>query len=288
MQAHFTKMHGAGNDYIYINTFETALERPEQFAIRYADRHKGIGSDGLVLVGPSNVADVRMRMFNADGSEGRMCGNASRCIAKYVYERGICRKETILLETLAGIKELHVTEEGGLVTSVTVNMGQPLLAPADIPMTAPGGDFVEQPLEVDGETFVGTAVNTGPPHLVVFTERPVAELDFACIGPLFERHPLFPDRVNTDFVNVLGIGDFQMRVWERGSGETLACGTGASAVIVAAVLSGRARRDQEALIRLAGGELYVTWLSDGNVIMRGGATEVYEGMVEWNPAQEAR
>ena len=283
MRVHFTKMHGAGNDYIYVNTLEQELPQPEAFALRYADRHKGIGSDGLVLIAPSEVADMRMRMFNADGSEGRMCGNASRCIGKYVYERGICKKESILLETMAGIKELHVTEEGGVVSTVTVNMGVPLLAPCDIPMTAPGEDFVEQELTVDGESWIGTAVNTGPPHLVVFTERPVAELNFARIGPLFENHPLFPDRVNTDFVNVLGIGDFQMRVWERGSGETLACGTGASAVIVAAVLSGRARRDQEALIRLAGGELYVTWLSGGDVIMRGGAAEVFEGAVDWNP-----
>ena len=283
MRVHFTKMHGAGNDYIYVNTLEQELPQPEAFALRYADRHKGIGSDGLVLIAPSEVADLRMRMFNADGSEGRMCGNASRCIGKYVYERGICKKESILLETMAGIKELHVTEEGGVVSTVTVNMGVPLLAPCDIPMTAPGENFVEQELTVDGESWIGTAVNTGPPHLVVFTERPVAELNFAHIGPLFENHPLFPDRVNTDFVNVLGIGDFQMRVWERGSGETLACGTGASAVIVAAVLSGRARRDQEALIRLAGGELYVTWLSGGDVIMRGGAAEVFEGAVDWNP-----
>ncbi|NLT57396.1 MAG: diaminopimelate epimerase [Clostridiales bacterium] len=276
----FTKMHGAGNDYIYVNAFEQTLEDPPAFAARFSDRHKGIGGDGLVLIGPSEIADVRMRMFNADGSEGRMCGNASRCIAKYVYERGICQKETIRLETLAGIKELHVHAEGGRVQAVTVNMGTPKLHPADLPMLAEGETFVEQAIEVAGRTYQATAVNTGAPHLVVFTTTPVHELPLGEIGPRFERHPLFPDRVNTDFVNQLGAGDFQMRVFERGSGETLACGTGASAVVVAAVLTGRARRDQEVCVHLLGGELYVSWLSGGDVIMRGPAVEVFEGCVD--------
>lgn len=235
MRLPFTKMHGAGNDYIYVNAFEHTLKDPAEFAARLSDRHKGIGGDGLVLIGPSQTCDVRMRMFNADGSEGRMCGNASRCVGKYAYEHGICRKESMTMETLSGVKVLHLTTENDLVISVTVEMGEPLLHPFDIPMAVEGESFIDGEIECAGSVWRGTAVCTGPAHLVIFTEIPVDELDFATIGPLFENHPLFPDRVNTDFVNEIGNGDFQMRVWERGSGETLACGTGASAVAVAAV-----------------------------------------------------
>ena len=280
MRLPFTKMHGAGNDYIYVDAFAYDLKDPAEFALHMSDRHKGIGSDGLVLIGPSKTCDVRMRMFNADGSEGRMCGNASRCVGKYAYEHGICRKESMTMETLAGLKVLHLTTENDVVTSVTVDMGQPLLHPADIPMAVQGDSFIDGEIECAGRTWRGTAVCTGPAHLVIFTDIPVDELDFPVIGPQFENHPLFPDRVNTDFVNEIGNGVFQMRVWERGSGETLACGTGASAVAVAAVLTGRARRDQELCVRLKGGDLFVTWHGDGGVSMRGGAVEVFRGDVE--------
>ncbi|MBQ3078164.1 MAG: diaminopimelate epimerase [Clostridia bacterium] len=278
----FTKMHGAGNDYIYVNTFTHDLKNPEGFARRFSDRHKGIGSDGLVLIGPSKTCDLKMRMYNADGSEGRMCGNASRCIAKYAYEKGLCRKETMTMETLAGERVLHVTVDGDRVIKVTVEMGEPRLHPAEIPMIHDGETFVDQEIECAGQIWRATAVCTGPAHLVIFTDTPVDELDLAAIGPLFENHPLFPDRVNTDFVNQLGSDCFQMRVWERGSGETLACGTGASAVAVAAVLTGRARRGQDLHIRPRGGELFVTSEMSGGVSMRGGAEEVFEGTVEWD------
>ena len=216
MRLPFTKMHGAGNDYIYVDAFAYDLKDPAEFALHMSDRHKGIGSDGLVLIGPSKTCDVRMRMFNADGSEGRMCGNASRCVGKYAYEHGICRKESMTMETLAGVKVLHLTTENDVVTSVTVDMGQPLLHPADIPMAVQGDSFIDGEIECAGRTWRGTAVCTGPAHLVIFTDIPVDELDFPVIGPQFENHPLFPDRVNTDFVNEIGNGVFQMRVWERG------------------------------------------------------------------------
>ncbi len=281
MRIPFTKMHGIGNDYIYVNAFEHTMENPSAFAARFSDRHKGIGSDGLVLICPSETCDVKMRMFNADGSEGRMCGNASRCIGKYVYEHGICRKETITMETLSGVKVLHLTIENDRVTMVTVEMGEPLLHPSAIPMLAEGDSFIDREFSCAGQLWRGTAVCTGPAHLVLFTEIPVQELDFARIGPQFERHPMFPDRVNADFVNEIGNGVFQMRVWERGSGETMACGTGACAVAAAAVLTGRARRDQELLIRPRGGDLYITWHAAGGISMRGSAVEVFSGEVEW-------
>jgi len=282
MKIAFTKMHGAGNDYIYVNTFEQQLKNPHGFARRFSDRHKGIGSDGLVLIGPSDTADISMRMYNADGSEGRMCGNASRCVAKYVYERGICKKESMTMETLAGQRVLHVTVDRGRVIKVTVEMGEPLLHPAEIPMRVDGEAFIDREIECAGKIWRGTAVNTGTAHLVIFADTPVDELDLHTIGPLFENYPLFPDRVNTDFVNQLGSDSFQMRVYERGSGETLACGTGASAVAVAAVLTGRARRGQDLVIRPRGGEIFVTWEKSGGISMRGGAEEVFSGTVEWD------
>lgn len=230
----FAKMEGAGNDYIYVEEFQAEFGAPGPLAVRLSDRHFGVGGDGLILIGPPSEhwrgkADFRMRMFNADGSEGEMCGNASRCVGKYLYDTGLTEKTTVNLETKAGLRVLHLNVSGGRVVSVRVDMGEPLLRPDLIPMNAPGDSFVNAELDVDGILYRGTAVSMGNPHLVVPWDAPggLEALDIAAIGPKFERHPLFPRRVNTEFVEVKSRDRVRMRVWERGSGETLACGTGA-------------------------------------------------------------
>lgn len=275
----FTKMHGIGNDYVYINCFEENVEDPSRVSEIISDRHFGIGSDGLVLIMPSEKADFRMRMFNADGSEGNMCGNATRCIGKYVYDNKMTDKTEITLETRSGIKKLTLFPENGKVKTVLVDMGKAILKPSDIPMTAEGESFVNKPITVDGREVNVTAVSMGNPHAVTFV-KDVDVLELEKIGPGFENNIMFPERVNTEFVKVLDDHTFQMRVWERGSGETWACGTGACASAVACVLNGFFSYDMEITAKLRGGDLYLTYRSDGTVLMRGPAETVFTGEIE--------
>lgn len=274
----FTKMQGIGNDYIYVNCFKENVPDPESVSIKVSDRHFGIGGDGLVLIMPSDKADFRMRMFNADGSEGMMCGNASRCIGKYVYDKGLTDKTDITLETKSGIKKLHLNPENGKVKTVEVDMGEAILKPHDIPMNADGDSFVNKPVAVDGKEQNITAVSMGNPHAVIFTVS-IDKLDLEKIGPSYENHPLFPERVNTEFCEVIDSRTLKMRVWERGSGETWACGTGACATAVAAVLNGFCKRDEEITLKLRGGDLKITYRSDNHVIMCGEAETVFEGEI---------
>ena len=273
----FTKMHGIGNDYIYVNGFEEQIDHPAEVARAVSDRHFGIGSDGLILILPSTQADFRMRMFNADGSEAQMCGNGIRCLAKYVYDRGMTQKTTIQVETLAGVLALQLFPSHGVVEKVCVKMGEPRLERAQIPMQGPAGRVLREPLVVDGTTFEVTAVSMGNPHCIVFVDDPQT-FDVTSWGPRFEHHPAFPEGVNTEFVQVLDAQTFSMRVWERGSGETLACGTGASAVAVACHLTGRTERRVTGHLR--GGSLELEWNeTDNQVYMTGPAVEVFNG--EW-------
>lgn len=271
-------MHGIGNDYIYVNCFEETVNEPEKVSAVLSDRHKGVGGDGLVLIMPSDKADFRMRIFNADGSEAMMCGNASRCIGKYVYDMGLTHKTDITLETNSGIKYLTLYLKNGKVDMVTVDMGKAVLVPKDIPVKSDLERFVSQPVEVCGRTWDITCVSMGNPHAVIFTEG-VAELDLEKIGPHFENHELFPNRVNTEFAEVIDDHTLNMRVWERGSGETFACGTGTCATVVAAVLNGICRHDEEILVHLRGGDLRIIYRSDGTVLMTGPAEYVFEGNV---------
>lgn len=274
----FTKMHGAGNDYIYIDGTKSCPDNLEELSIRLSDRHKGIGSDGLVVILPSEVADFRMRMFNADGSEGKMCGNASRCIGKYVYEKGLTSKHLITLETLSGIKslELHTDENHNRVISVTVDMGEPILEPTEIPVKSER--IKEIPVEVEGEEYKVTAVSMGNPHGVIFCGDP-DRVDVHRIGRQIEINPLFPDKVNVEFVGVISRRELKMRVWERGSGETMACGTGACASLVAGVINGKC--DRWAVIHLKGGDLEVDWWEkDNHVYMTGPAEIAFEGTAD--------
>ena len=278
MKLHFTKMHGTGNDYVYVNLFREQVPDPPALSVRISDRHFGIGSDGLILVAPSKEADCRMIMYNADGSEGAMCGNGIRCVAKYAYEHGIVQTEQITVETKSGIKSLTLTVEDGLVTYVAVNMGQAGLRPADIPVRAEGDTFVAQKLIVDGREYEATCVSMGNPHCVIFTKG-IDELDLEKIGPSFEHHEWFPDRINTEFAEVLDDHTIKMRVWERGSGETISCGTGTCAVTVAAVLNGYCSKGEEIEIRIRGGKLYDTYMENGEVLMRGPAVTVFDGEI---------
>lgn len=274
----FSKMHGIGNDYIYVNCFEETVSEPEKVSVVLSDRHKGVGGDGLVLIMPSDIADFRMRIFNADGSEAMMCGNATRCIGKYVYDMGLTDKTDITLETNSGIKYLKLYLKKDKVELVTVDMGKAILVPNDIPVNSELDRFVSQPVEVCGKTWDITCVSMGNPHAVIFTEG-IAELDLEKIGPHFENHELFPNRVNTEFAEVIDNHTLNMRVWERGSGETFACGTGTCATVVAAVLNGICKQDEEVLVHLRGGDLRITYKSDGTVLMTGPAEYVFEGEV---------
>lgn len=272
----FTKMHGIGNDYVYINTFEEVVDDPSSLAVTMARQHFGVGADGLVLIGPSDTADFSMRMFNKDGSEGEMCGNASRCVGKYVYERGLTTKTHITLSTLAGIKQLWLTVDNGVVTMVRVNMGTPELTPRNIPVALAGEVILRHRLQVLGQTWFITAVNMGNPHCVVFVRDPEV-IDLPTIGPMLETHPIFPNHANVEFVRVVSREELRMRVWERGSGETLACGTGACAALVAGVLCGLT--DRTAKVRLPGGTLEVTWqASDNHVYQAGPAAFVFDAL----------
>jgi diaminopimelate epimerase len=274
----FTKMHGIGNDYVYINTFEEKPPAdPARLAIAISDRHFGVGSDGLILIGPSERADARMRMFNADGSESEMCGNGVRCVAKYIHDHGIARKSRLAIETGRGVLTLDLEVEGGKARRVRVDMGAPILQGSDIPTRLPGDPPVNVPLEVGGMRLEVTAVSMGNPHAVVYVGD-VGSCPVEALGPALEHHPAFPRRVNAHFVTVLAPGEVRMRTWERGSGITLACGTGACAVCVAGVLTGKT--EPRILAHLPGGDLELEWPGpDRPVLMTGPATEVFTG--EW-------
>jgi diaminopimelate epimerase len=276
MAMRFTKMHGIGNDYVYVSLFDQpAPADPATLAVRISDRHYGIGSDGLILIGRSEHADARMRMFNADGSESEMCGNGIRCVAKYLYDRGIARKPTVTVETGRGVLTLDIEAKGGKAERIRVDMGRPILHSGKIPTTLAGDPPVDVPIAVDGQMLALTAVSMGNPHAVAFVDD-VTRFPLERLGPLVENHPAFPQRVNFHIAEVLGHGEVRMRTWERGSGVTLACGTGACSVCVAGALSGRT--DRRLLAHLLGGDLQLEWLSDeAPVYMTGPAVEVFSG-----------
>ena len=276
----FTKMQGIGNDYVYVNCFTETVENPSETARLVSDRHFGIGSDGLILIKPSDKADFEMEMYNLDGSRGAMCGNGIRCVAKYVYDYGLTDKTTITVDTLSGIKTLDLTVENGKVSLVRVNMGSPVFDCARIPVALPQQQAVDQPVTVGGKEYRFTAVSMGNPHAVVFVPE-VKDLDLPVIGPGFEHHPLFPDRVNTEFIKVSGRNELTMRVWERGSGETLACGTGACAAAAAAIVNGLADEKEPVTVHLLGGDLSICW--DRNcdrLFMTGPAEVVFDGEIQ--------
>ncbi len=273
----FTKMHGIGNDYIFINCFEEVVQDPSRQALIMSRDHFGVGADGLVLIEPSETADFGMRIFNADGSEAEMCGNATRCIGKYVYERGMTNKTELTLETKAGIRQLKLSLTGDKVSRVQVDMGSPELNPRNLPVDLPGEIVLRHRLSLLGQDWYVTCVNMGNPHCVIFVNDPEA-IDVNTLGPMFENHPLFPRRTNVEFVRVIRRDVLQMRVWERGAGETLACGTGAAAALVAAVLSGLS--DRTVQVKLTGGNLELSWNAENNhVYQQGPAEYVFDG--EW-------
>ena len=249
MRIKFTKMQGCGNDYIYINCFEQEINSPESLSVFLSDRHYGVGSDGVVLILPSDKADAKMRMFNLDGSEGKMCGNAIRCIAKYLYDNHIVTKTDMTIETLTGIKSLSLYTKNGLVSSVRVDMGKAELNPEKIPVKLEGESIIARTVHIGDREYSITCISMGNPHCVVFCEN-VDRISISKIGPLFENYSLFPDRINVEFVEVMGENHLKMRVWERGSGETLACGTGACASAVASVLNGYSSKDTDILVQL--------------------------------------
>ena len=276
----FTKMHGIGNDYVYVDSFDQPEPPdPSALAVAVSDRHTAIGSDGLILIGPSGRADARMRMFNADGSESEMCGNGVRCVAKYIHDRGIAPKPRVSIETGRGVLTLDIVESsGGVARLIRVDMGTPILRSAEIPTTLDGDPPVDAPVEVQGESLAITAVSMGNPHAVAYVAD-VAGFPLERVGPAVETHPAFPRRINAHFVQVVSTGEVRMRTWERGTGITLACGTGACAVCVAGVLTGRT--GARLLAHLPGGDLELQWAGVGQpVFMTGPATEVYRG--EWS------
>ena len=275
----FTKMQGAGNDYIYVNCFTETVKNPEETAVRVSDRHFGVGADGLVLICPSENADFFMDIYNADGSRDKMCGNATRCVAKYVYDNKMTDKTEIALETLSGIKYIKITVKDGKAVAARVNMGAPILTPREIPTKFDGETVVSQNLTIDDTTYAVTCVSMGNPHCVLYTDD-VHAPDLPRIGPKFENHEMFPDRINTEFVHIVSETEFDMRVWERGSGETLACGTGACAATVASILNGYCKRDTEIKVNLLGGTLYINWTADGDVYMTGPAETVCTGEID--------
>lgn len=277
MSIKFTKMQGIGNDYIYINCFEGIPENIPELSKIMSPRHFSVGSDGIILICKSDIADAKMRIFNADGSEARMCGNGIRCVGKYLYDYGLVNKTEITVDTLSGIKYLTLYPENGKVRFVSVKMGKADFTPSVIPLSS-DCEYIDSPITVNGEEWKITALATGNPHAVTFVDD-VDSLDLEKIGPMFENHSLFPDRVNTEFVKVIGDNVLQMRVWERGSGETFACGTGACAVASAAVKLGICKPDTEINIKLKGGDLYITVSSDFDITMKGPAVTVYDG--EW-------
>lgn len=275
----FTKMQGIGNDYVYVNCFEEEVPNATAVARFVSDRHFGVGSDGLILICPSEVADCKMVMYNSDGSQSEMCGNGIRCVGKYVHDKGLTNRAEVLVETLGGIKKLQLhLRDNGTVEFITVDMGKPVLTPEQIPVLGDGESFIDRAVEVSGDTVSVTAVSMGNPHAVIFVDD-VASLELHKIGPAYEHHPLFPQRTNTEFIEVINRKTLKMRVWERGAGETLACGTGACASLVAAVLTGRAERS--ATLKLLGGDLNIRWDEEsGHVFMTGPAEFVFDGEID--------
>ena len=273
----FTKMHGCGNDYVYINLFEEKVDDPAKLSTIVSDRHFGIGSDGVITIGPSDIADFRMRIYNADGSEAEMCGNGIRCVAKYVYDHKLTDKTEISVESGAGIKYLTLYTKDGKVEQVRVDMGEPILEPDKIPVVANGSQVVDEPIEVGGKEWRMTCVSMGNPHAVVFVDD-VADFELEKYGPLFENNSRFPKRTNTEFVQIISRSEASMRVWERGSAETWACGTGTCATVMACILN--KKTDDKVLVHLRGGDLTIEYDRDTNhVFMTGPATEVFTGEI---------
>ncbi len=276
----FTKMHGCGNDYVYVNGFEENIADEAKAAIIVSDRHFGIGADGLIIIKPSDIADFEMVMYNADGSRGAMCGNGVRCVAKYVYDHKLTDKTSISVASMGSIKYIDVDVENGKVVSAKVDMGSPVLEAKKIPVLSENEKAVNEKITVDGKDYLMTCVSMGNPHAVVFTDVPVSEFPLEKIGPKFENNPVFPDRVNTEFVNITDRKNLNMRVWERGSGETLACGTGTCATVVAAILNGYA--DNDVTVHLIGGDLKISWSGNeaDSVFMTGPAETVFSGEID--------
>jgi len=276
----FTKMHGIGNDYVYVNCFEETVKDPSAVARFVSDRHFGIGSDGLILIRPSDIADCEMDMYNLDGSQGAMCGNGIRCVAKYVFDHGIADKTSISIATRSGIKYVDLTVKDGKASLVKVNMGSPILQAKQIPVVADTEQVIDSPITVNGREYHITAVSMGNPHAIVYMDD-IDHMEIEKIGPSFENHINFPDRVNTEFVEVLDEHTVKMRVWERGSGETLACGTGACAVTVASVLNNKVDGSQPVTVKLLGGDLSISWNQEENLVyMTGPATTVFDGEID--------
>ena len=279
MKITFVKMHGAGNDYIFVDCFKNAVEQPEKLAVNISDRHFGVGSDGLVLILPSEIADCKMRIFNADGSEAKMCGNAIRCVGKYFYENIDNQKDIIKIDTLSGIKILELFVENKIVNEVRVDMGKADFTAKNIPIICKSDTYINSPIEIDGKEFIITAVSIGNPHAVVFCEN-VDEIPLAMLGSKFEHHAIFPERVNTEFVQIVDNQTIKMRVWESGSGETMACGTGACASAAAAIKNNLLNFDTEICVQLKGGEIFINCKKDYNIFMRGNAVEVFRGIFD--------
>lgn len=279
MEIQFSKLHGIGNDYVYVDCTKQELDRPNEISKLISDRHFGIGSDGLILICASDAADFKMRIFNADGSEAMMCGNGIRCVGKFVYDKGLTDKTEIDIDTKSGVKHLSMTTENGKVSWVAVDMGKANFTAKEIPMAYEGDNFIGLPITVKGTDYPATAVSVGNPHAVIFCDD-VKGIPLAEIGPLFEHHALFPESVNTEFIRVIDRQTLEMRVWERGSGETFACGTGACASVAAAVKNGHCDFGTEVTVKLLGGDLKITIGSDWSVLMKGPATHVFDGEIE--------
>lgn len=280
MKIYFTKMHGIGNDYIYVNCLDGELDNPGSISEKMSKRHFSVGADGLVMICRSDIADAKMRMFNADGSEGKMCGNAIRCVGKYLYDNGITDKTELDIETLSGVKHLTLNIVGGKVDTVRVDMGIAITKPSLVPVIYSGEIMLDEPITVLGKDYRITAVSMGNPHAVCFVDE-VDGIDLERIGPSFENLLIFPDRVNTEFVRVIDNKTLQMRVWERGSGETFACGTGSCATVAAAVLNGICKAGDEVTVKLIGGDLQIVCTEDMRVYMTGKAEKVYEGVYDY-------
>lgn len=280
MKLSFTKMHGCGNDYIYFNAFTQSIDNPEALSIRLSQRRKSIGGDGIILVCPSDKADAKMRIFNQDGSEAKMCGNGVRCVAKFVVDQGLVTgdRETVAIDTLSGVKQIRLLRENGQVVGATVDMAQAILTPKEIPVLLDGDRVIGRPVEIGGKTWDITCVSMGNPHCVVFV-KDVDSLNLEELGPCFEKNPIFPEQVNTEFIRVLDPHTLQMRVWERGSGETWACGTGACAAAVAAVENGYCPKNEDITVHLVGGDLVIRYTEE-TVYMTGEAVTAFEGEVE--------
>lgn len=279
MRLKFTKMHGCGNDYIYINCFNNNIKNPEKLSIALSDRHFGIGGDGLILVCPSQIADAKMRMFNLDGSEGKMCGNGIRCIGKYLFDNNIVdhKRNSVSIETLSGVKHLMVFKENNIVTKLKVDMGKPIFEPKLIPANINAKKIIKYPLTLENTTYYINCISMGNPHCVVFCDD-IVNMNIEYIGPLFEKNHLFPEGINTEFAKLISKNIIEMRVWERGSGETLACGTGACAVAIAAIENGYCKKGEDITIKLKGGELIINY--EESVFMTGNAQKVFEGEIE--------